>query len=56
MEIDEEDEIVENLRYDSDYNLAVCLGCQYALPLEWINKHFKNNHKVKVYDELFVKV
>lgn len=48
VNIDEEDSLVEFLAYDETYNLAICIKCQYALPLEWICKHFKDSHKVKV--------
>jgi hypothetical protein len=56
VQVEAEDVLVENLRYDGDYNLAVCIECEYALPLEWIKKHFKDGHKVKVWHELFSKV
>jgi hypothetical protein len=47
--IKEEDLLLQYLGYDGNYNLAVCLKCEYTLPLEWIYKHFKDSHKVKVY-------
>jgi len=41
----QEDVFVEYLRYDGEYNLAVCMDCKYALPREWIHKHFRDCHK-----------
>ena len=52
MDIDEDDLLVQHLRYDGDYNLAVCMECEYALPLEWIRGHFNVRHKVKVYKSI----
>ena len=52
MDVDEEDVLVKCLRFDGDYNLAVCIECEYALPLEWIQKHFNDKHKVKVYKSI----
>jgi len=49
VNVDDEDLLVQSLRYDGDYNLAVCIECKYALPLEWIRKHFNDKHNVKVY-------
>ena len=46
--VDEEDVLVHHLRYDGNYNLAVCIECQHALPMEWIKTHFKDSHKIKV--------
>ena len=48
VEVDEEDLIVQCLRYDGEYNLAVCTKCEYGLPQEWIVPHFKNIHKLSV--------
>jgi hypothetical protein len=48
VQVNEEDILVKSLRYDGEYNLAVCIDCEYALPLEWIKKHFVDRHKVKV--------
>jgi hypothetical protein len=48
VDLDEENDLVKYLKYDSAYNLAVCIDCGYGLPLEWIAKHFKDVHKVKV--------
>jgi hypothetical protein len=56
VDVDEEDLLVEYLRYDGNYNLAVCIECNYALPSEWIHNHFKDSHKVKVYHNKFIKV
>jgi hypothetical protein len=56
VEVDEEDVLVKHLQYDGDCSLAVCIECKYALPLEWIKKHFKDNHKVKVHYELFIEI
>ena len=39
VDVDEEDLLVQYLRYDGDYNLAVCIECEYALPQEWIAPH-----------------
>ena len=52
VDFDEEDTLVRYLRYDGDYNLAVCIECEYALPLEWIHKHFNDKHNVKVYKSI----
>jgi len=46
--VDLEDALVEYLRYDGNHNLAVCIQCGYALPLEWIAKHFKDIHMLSV--------
>ena len=56
LDVDEDDLLVEYLRYDGDYNLAVCIKCNYALPSEWIRNHFKDSHKVKVYHNRSIKV
>ena len=49
MEVDEEDTLVKCLRFDGEYNLAVCIECEYALPSEWIAPHFKGTiHKLLV--------
>jgi len=56
VDIDEEDLLVQYLKYDGEYNLAICIECRYALPLEWIHNHFKKSHKVKVYRDRFVEV
>ena len=56
VDVDEEDLLVEYLRYDGDHNLTVCIGCKYALPLEWIHNHFKKSHKVRVYYNEFIEV
>jgi hypothetical protein len=50
VDIDEEDLIVESLKYDGEYNLAVCIKCEYALPREWIAPHFKKIHKLSVFN------
>ena len=35
---------------DGSYHIAVCLKCEYSLPLEWIRKHFEDHHnKVRLY-------
>lgn len=52
VNVDEEDSLVQSLRYDGEYNLAVCIECKYALPLEWIRKHFSDKHNVKVYESI----
>ena len=46
--LDEGDDLVQYLRYDGSYNLAVCVKCEYGLPMEWIEKHFKDHHGIKV--------
>ena len=46
VDLDDEDALVRDLQYDSLYDLAVCISCGYALPLEWIAKHFKEIHKL----------
>jgi len=43
-----EDALVEYLRYDGNHNLAICIECGYALPLERIAPHFKGIHKLAV--------
>jgi hypothetical protein len=45
---DDGNDLVQYLRYDGSYNLAVCVKCEYSLPMEWIEKHFKDHHKIKV--------
>ena len=50
VDIDEEDLIVQYLRYDGEYNLAVCIKCEYGLPREWIASHFKKVHKLSVFN------
>jgi hypothetical protein len=52
VDVDEEDSLVQYLRYDGEYNLAVCIECEYALPLEWIAPHFKKVHKLSVENSL----
>jgi len=49
VDVDELDLLGQYLRYDGQYNLAICVECKYGLPLEWIHNHFKKVHKVKVY-------
>ena len=56
VEVDELDLLGQYLRYDGEYNLAICVECKYGLPLEWIHKHFKKVHKVKVYDDGLMEV
>jgi hypothetical protein len=56
VDVDEEDLLVQYLRYDGNYNLAVCIECKYALPFEWIHGHFKKSHKVKVDNAGFIEV
>ena len=46
--VDHENDLVENLRYDGMHNLAVCMKCEFALPMEWVQKHFKDHHKILV--------
>lgn len=46
--VDRENELVENLRYDGIHHLAVCVKCEFALPIEWVQKHFKDHHKIVV--------
>ena len=48
MDVDEEDWLVQHLRYDDNYNIAVCTKCEYGLPREWIEPHFKKAHKLSV--------
>jgi hypothetical protein len=51
VDVDEEDLLVQYLRYDGEYNLAVCIQCKYALPSEWIAPHFKGTvHKLSVFN------
>jgi len=52
VDIDEEDLLVQHLRYDGEYNLAICIKCEYGLPKEWIAPHFKNIHKLSVMNSL----
>ena len=54
--MDLEDALVEHLRYDGNHNLAVCIACEYALPMEWIEPHFKKIHKLLVMNSLSYKV
>jgi hypothetical protein len=53
VDIDEEDLLVEFLRYDGEYNLAVCTKCEYGLPKEWIAPHFKSIHKLSVNSRIY---
>ena len=46
--LDCENDLVEYLRYDGMHNLAVCMKCEFALPMEWVQKHFKDHHKILV--------
>jgi hypothetical protein len=46
--LDIESELVEYLRYDGLHEVAVCVKCEFALPMEWIQKHFKDHHKILV--------
>ena len=46
--VNRENDLVENLRYDGLHNLAVCVKCEFALPMEWVQKHFKDHHKIIV--------
>ena len=55
VDVDEEDLLVQCLRYDGEYNLAVCIKCEYGLPQEWIAPHFKNVHKLSVFNSLATK-
>ena len=48
--MDLDDALVEYLRYDGEYNLAVCIKCEYGLPREWIASHFKKIHKLAVFN------
>jgi len=48
VSVDRENDLVENLRYDGMHNLAVCMKCEFALPMEWVQKHFKDHHKIMV--------
>ena len=34
------------LLYDEMHNLAVCIGCCYSLPFEWIHSHLKQRHSI----------
>ena len=52
VDVEEEDLLIQYLRYDGDYNLAICIECEYALPLEWIRKHFQDKHNIKVYKRI----
>ena len=52
VDVDDEYLVGQYLRYDGDHNLAVCIECEYALPMEWIHKHFNVKHKVKVYKSI----
>jgi hypothetical protein len=56
VDVDEEDLLVQYLRYDGNYNIAVCIKCEYGLPQEWIAPHFKNIHKLSVLNSLSYKV
>ena len=56
VDIDEEDLLVQYLRYDGEYNSAICIECEYALPREWIAPHFKRIHKLLVLSSLNYKV
>jgi len=56
VDVDEEDLLVQYLRYDGEYNLAVCIKCEHALPQEWIAPHFKNSHKLSVLNSLSYEV
>jgi len=55
VKIDDEDPIAKKLKYDGIYGLAICTDCTYALPLEWIENHFKDVHKLPVTDLFFGK-
>jgi len=48
VSVDKEDELMNSLRYDGTYNLAVCVKCEFALPMEWVRKHFNDHHKITV--------
>ena len=52
VDVDEEDLLVQHLRYDGNYNIAVCTKCEYGLPREWIAPHFKKAHKLSVLNSL----
>ena len=56
VDVDEEDLLVQYLRYDGEYNLAICIKCEHALPQEWIAPHFKNSHKLSVLNSQSYKV
>jgi len=56
VDVNELDLLGQYLRYDGEYNLAICVECKYALPLEWIHNHFKKSHKVKVFHDGFTEV
>jgi hypothetical protein len=45
----DEDFLTVHLKYDGNYNLAVCSDCGHGLPSEWISKHFKDIHKLAVH-------
>jgi hypothetical protein len=49
VDLDDEDELIKSLKFDGAYNLAICIDCGYGLPLEWIETHFKDIHKLTVY-------
>jgi len=55
VDVNEEDLIVQYLRYDGEYNLAVCTKCEYGLPHEWIAPHFKSIHKLSVMNSCVTK-
>ena len=46
--VDRENDLMENLHYDGIHQLAVCIKCEFALPTEWVQKHFKDHHKITV--------
>lgn len=48
VSIDKENDLMEYLRYDGIHQLAVCVKCEFALPMEWVRKHFKDHHKIAV--------
>jgi hypothetical protein len=50
VDVDEVDVLVQSLGYDGEYNLAVCIKREYGLPREWIAPHFKNIHKLSVFN------
>jgi uncharacterized protein YlaI len=55
VQVDNEDPLAKKLRYDGIFNLAVCTDCSYALPSEWIEKHFKDVHNIPVIGSFFSK-
>jgi len=55
VDIDKEDLLVQYVKYDGEYNLAVCTKCEYGLPQEWIEPHFKNVHKLSVLNSIATK-